>query len=167
MSNFHLNIEKLCLEALHNGNKDVCNFVKDGYQFVSDSYTVWVLEQKYDQFDPYMKYTNDDRMKEKIFSLTEKYRRKEPMLPLEQKHETVITRGYTASKYENWGTGYEAWIQDKYIVTFELFDPEFCVYPDWDESKPIAVIANDGLIGLIMPMHVNEECRAKKEQAKL
>lgn len=164
MSNALANIEKLCLQALHDGSKDVCNFERDGLHFISDSYAVWVLDEL---GDCYVKYPKNEKFEEKLYNLVKKYEKVEPLLPMRQSHESVITRGFTASKYESALSAQEAWIQDKYIVLFEPFDPEFCVYPNWDESKPVIVMSGEYRIGLIMPMHITEECRAKKVQEKL
>lgn len=167
MSKAFANIEKLCLDALHNGNRDVCLFGKDGCTYISDSYAIWAFPDGYELDKSFVKYPLNVELENKLYNLVEKYRKVEPALPLQPSGESTITKGYTASKYENWNTGCEAWIQDKYIVLFEPFAPEFCVYPDWEEGKPIIVIANDELFGLIMPMHISEEIKAKKDQRTL
>lgn len=167
MSNALANIEKLCLQALHDGNEYVCNFERDGLHFISDSYAVWVFGEGYDLGESYVKYPKNEKFEEKLFNLAKKYEKVEPLLPMRQSHESVITRGFTASKYESALSAQEAWMQDKYIVLFEPFDPEFCVYPNWDENKPIIVKSGNYRIGLIMAMHITDEVRAKKVQEKL
>ena len=166
MSKAFANIEKLCLDALHNGNKDVCCFTKNERRYISDSYAIWEFSYGYELGECYVKYPENKELEEKLYNLVEKYKERQVLFPLQSSGDSVITRGYTATKYENWNTASEAWLQDKYIVLFEPFSPEFCVYPDWEESKPIIVNAGS-LFGLIMPMHITEEIKAMKDQRTL
>lgn len=167
MSKSYADIEKLCLESLHNGNEDVCNFEKNGRRYISDSYAIWIFPEDYKIGDSYVKYPQNKELEEKLYNLVEKYKKIETLFPLQTTFETVITRGYTATKYENWSTAGEAWMQDKYVLLFKPFVPEFCIYPDWEETKPIVVLSGEELIGLIMPMHINDEMKAKKDQRSL
>ena len=166
MSKAFANIEKLCLEALHNGNTDVCCFEKDGRTYISDSYAIWVFPDGYDLGESYVKYPENKKFEEKLYNIVEKYKNIEPLFPLQTSGDSVITRGYTASKYEFWANASETWIQDKYTDLFEPFDPKFCVYPDWEEDKPI-IVTSIHFIGLVMPMHISDELKANKEQRAL
>lgn len=170
MSKSYMNIEKLCLESLHNGNEDVCNFIgEDKCRYVSDSYAVFVLPEKlYDLGKTFVRYPNNEKFIKRIYDLVGKYKKVSDLYQLYQSHNSVITRGYTASMYESYLTGDEVWIQDKYIVLFEPFLPEFFVYPKFAEVvNPVIVKSGNDFIGLIMPMHITEECRTKKDQPKL
>lgn len=166
MSKSYANIEKLCLEELHDGYEDVCNFEKDGNRYVSDGYAVWVFPEEYGCSKTYVKYPNKGKMLEKILSLVKEYKDIEP-IPLRPSGYSVITRQYSASEYESYLTGNEVWMQGKYITLFEPFNPTFCMYADWDEWRPIIVTSGKEFIGLIMPMHMIDEVKKEKVQEKL
>lgn len=169
MSKAFADIEKQCLSELHRGNTDVCKIIigENGKTLVSDCYAVWVFDKDFELGMSFVRYPNNEKMVNKIPKLVEKYERIGMLTPLYETYKSVVTRNYTASEYENYSTGDSVWIQDKYINLFKPFMPEFCTYPDWDENRPIVVRSGQYMIGLVMAMHITEECKANKIQGVL
>ena len=163
MKNPYLEIEKICLEQLYNEGKNVCCFDYNGIRYISDSYCIWALpEEPGREFR--VVYENSEKMIKRVLFLMEKYSNKLYYKgTLQLGNAKILSRGHAYTEFECIMTGEEIYLQDKYVNTFEPFGVHLCSVAVKD--APVLVMSNEKLIGLIMPMYVTEEIRAKRAQS--